>query len=131
MLGRQNEKRIGYLSNEPCNTKAFSVTACVLRPFNKLYIPPNVRRLQNLRTWVQIKRGDYRVYRYEGDFLKGEMHGRGRYLWSDGGHYEASSALCELHNYCAYPSTVVLPPPAFLPPFVGYSARRKIELAYS
>lgn len=27
--------------------------------------------------------------RYEGDFLKGQIHGRGRYMWSDGGHYEA------------------------------------------
>lgn len=30
--------------------------------------------------------------RYEGDFLKGQIHGRGRYMWSDGGHYEASQS---------------------------------------
>ncbi|CAM9371998.1 unnamed protein product, partial [Hapterophycus canaliculatus] len=27
--------------------------------------------------------------RYEGDFLRGQIHGRGRYMWSDGGIYEA------------------------------------------
>lgn len=31
--------------------------------------------------------------RYEGDFLKGQIHGRGRYMWSDGGHYEASAMI--------------------------------------
>ena len=31
----------------------------------------------------------YRIpRRYEGGFLKGEIHGRGHYMWSDGGHYE-------------------------------------------
>lgn len=32
-------------------------------------------------------------HRYEGDFLKGQIHGRGRYMWSDGGYYEASATI--------------------------------------
>lgn len=38
-------------------------------------------------------------YRYEGDFLKGQFHGRGRYMWSNGGYYEARwSQLATKHD---------------------------------
>lgn len=42
--------------------------------------------------WLPFGNG-HLCSRYEGDFLKGQIHGRGRYMWSDGGHYEASTAI--------------------------------------